>query len=130
MSPSIFETLLLYSPSPLQEGPSSCFRLFLYEMRLKGRLGPDHTGSVSYVRGMTIVLRTMGSHSKVTKGRYMIKFGSENILLCGEQTVVNRFGFRDELLVLLCRALLIRRTLHLGLKTLQLPFEILNNIIF
>lgn len=91
-------------------------------MRLKGRLGTDHAGSTGYVRTMTIGLRTMGNHSKVTTGRYMIKFGSENVpLLCGEQTVVNSVGFRDVQPVQLHRALLLRNGLHLGLNALWLP---------
>lgn len=50
---------------------------------------------IDYVRTMTIVLRTVGAHNKVTMGRYMIKSGSEGAtLLCGEQTVMSRVDFR------------------------------------
>lgn len=42
-------------------------------MRSKGRLGPDHGGSIGYVRTMTIVLRTVGNYSKVTIGKYLMK---------------------------------------------------------
>lgn len=50
---------------------------------------------IGYVRTRTIVLRTVGTHNKVTMGRYMIKSGSEVATpLCGEQTVVSRVDFR------------------------------------
>lgn len=47
-------------------------------MRLNGRLEPDPAGSIDYVRTMTIVLRTVGNNSKVTIGKNLIKFESEN----------------------------------------------------
>lgn len=46
----------------------------------------------------------------------MVKSGSENFTL--QQTVVNRVSFRDEQLVQLYRALLLRRALHLRLNAL------------
>lgn len=59
--------LCFYSPFPFPEGSKLLLiRFFLYEMRLKGSLGPDHAG---HVRTMTIVLTAMGNHSKVTTGR-------------------------------------------------------------
>lgn len=93
-------------------------------MRLKDRLGPDHSEFILPVRqskDKTIVLKIMGNHSKARMATYMIKSGAENVtLLCGKQTVVNRLGLRDEQLVQLHRALLLRRALHVGLNALAI----------